>query len=269
MVVVVDLGEAEAPADLQEGALRRNELVSAPAADRDRATPAVELVGALRIVFQATKVRQHLRPAPGIVAQRRPLVVIGRHAAQGNRGVDRGGSADHPAAGIRDDPAGSGLGGQSPVVLAQRHPPGVLKIVRGQLEGREVGTRLQQEDAAGRLLRRASREDRTSRTAPHDDVVVLHASGLVVRYSSKNGSPSRAYSRATSRLSSTPSPGPSGTRMRPLSITLPSQPVARSSQNGTLMPCHSRARKFGTAAATCTAATVPIGLAMQCGATEM
>ena len=42
-----------------------------------------------------------------------------------------------------------------------------------------------------------------------------------------------------------------------------------SSQNGTLMPCHSSARKFGIAAATCEAAIVPIGEAMQCGAIEM
>ena len=118
--------------------------------------------------------RQHLRPAPGIVAQRRPLVVVARHAAQGNRGIDRGGAADHPAARIGNGPAGNGLGGQPPVVLAQRHPPTVLKIVRGQLEGRVVRTRVQQQDAAGRFLRQPSSEDRTSRTATHDDVVVLH-----------------------------------------------------------------------------------------------
>jgi hypothetical protein len=35
------------------------------------------------------------------------------------------------------------------------------------------------------------------------------------------------------------------------------------------MPCHSSARRFGIAAATWTAAMVPIGLAMQCGASEM
>jgi hypothetical protein len=144
MVVVGDLGEAEASADLEEGALRRNELVSAPAADRDRATAAVELVGAFSVVFQASKVRQHLRPAPGIVAQRRPLVVVGRHAAQGNRGIDRGGPADHPATRIGNGPAGNGLGGQPPVVLAQRHPPGVLKIVRCEFEGCVVRTRVQQ-----------------------------------------------------------------------------------------------------------------------------
>jgi hypothetical protein len=144
MVMVGDLGEAEASADLEEGALRRNELVSAPAADRDRATAPVELIGPCSVVLQATKVRQHLRPAPGIVAQRRPLVVIRRHAAQGNRGIDRGGAADHPATRIGNGPAGHGLGGQPPVVLAQRHPPTVLKIVRDQLEGCEVRTRVHQ-----------------------------------------------------------------------------------------------------------------------------
>ena len=57
MVVVGHLGEAEASADVEEGALRRNQFVSAPATDRDRATTPVELTGAFTIVFQATKVR--------------------------------------------------------------------------------------------------------------------------------------------------------------------------------------------------------------------
>ena len=57
MVVVGHLGEAEASADVEEGALRRNQFVSAPATDRDRATTPVELTGAFTVVFQATKVR--------------------------------------------------------------------------------------------------------------------------------------------------------------------------------------------------------------------
>ena len=57
MVVVGHLGEAEASTDVEEGALRRNQLVSAPAADRDRAATPVELIGAFSVVFQATKVR--------------------------------------------------------------------------------------------------------------------------------------------------------------------------------------------------------------------
>ena len=57
MVLVGHLGEAEASADVEEGALRRNQFVSAPATDRDRATTPVELIGAFSVVFQAAKVR--------------------------------------------------------------------------------------------------------------------------------------------------------------------------------------------------------------------
>ena len=84
---------------------------------------------------------------------------------------------------------------------------------------------------------------------------------------------SRASSFVTPALAQqkefAPRPGASGTRIKPRSITGPSQPAARSFQNGTLMPCHSSARKFGIAAQTCTLAIVPIGDAMQCGAIEM
>src|SRR6478736_5328147 len=82
VVVVGDLGEAETSADLEERALRRDQLVWAPAADRHRATTPVQLFRPVRVGLEATKIRQHLRPAPGIVAQRGPLVVIRWRAAQ-------------------------------------------------------------------------------------------------------------------------------------------------------------------------------------------
>ena len=118
MVVVGDLGEPEAPADLEERALGRNQLVPAPAADRDRATAPVELIRPFRVVLETTKMRQHLRPAPGIVAQRGPLVVIRWRAAQSDRGIDGRGAAGHAAPRIGNGPARRGLGGQFPVVLA-------------------------------------------------------------------------------------------------------------------------------------------------------
>ena len=43
VVVVGDLGEAEAAADLEEGALDRDQLIEPPAADRDRAAAPVQL----------------------------------------------------------------------------------------------------------------------------------------------------------------------------------------------------------------------------------
>ena len=174
VVVVGDLGEAQAAADLEEGALGRDQLIAPPAADRDRAAAPVQLADPVRVVLQPTKVRQHLRPAPLVVAQRRPLVVVGRHATQGDRGVDGRGAADHPATRIGNGPARHGLCGQPPVVCLQRHPPAVLQVGRGRLEGRVVRAGLQQQDAAGRFLRQPRREHRASRTATHNDVVVLH-----------------------------------------------------------------------------------------------
>ena len=171
VVVVGDLGEAEAAADLEEGALDRDQLIRPPAADRDRAAAPVQLRRALRVVFQPAEVRQHLRPAPLVVAQRRPLVVVGGHAAQRDRGVDSGRAADHPATRIGNGPAGHGLRGQPPVVRPQRHAPAVLQIGWGRLERRVVRARLQQQDAAGRFLRQPRRQHRTGRTATHDDVV--------------------------------------------------------------------------------------------------
>ena len=182
MVVVGDLGEAETPADVEEGALGRNQLVSAPATDRDRATTPVELIRPFRVVLEATKMRQHPRPTPGIVAQRRPLVVVRRRAAQRDRGIDSRRAADHPAPRIGNRPPRHGLGGQFPVVLAQRHPPAVAEVVRGRLERCVVRTRLQQQDAARRILRQPSREDRPGGTATHDDVVVRHPARVLLRW---------------------------------------------------------------------------------------
>ena len=119
VVVVGDLGEAQVPADVEEGALDRDQLIGPPAGDGDRAAAPVQPGVPLRVVFQPPEVWQHLRPAPLVVAERRPLVVVGWHAAQGDRGVDRRGAADHPGTGIGNGPAGHGLRGQAPVVRPQ------------------------------------------------------------------------------------------------------------------------------------------------------
>ena len=55
VIVVGDLREAEAPADLEEGTLDRDQLIRPPAADGDRAAAPVQAAGALRVVFQPTK----------------------------------------------------------------------------------------------------------------------------------------------------------------------------------------------------------------------
>ena len=58
----------------------------------DLVTPmALRVAATLRLAdFQPkpAEVRQYLRPVPFIVTQRRPLVVVRGHAAQGDRGVD-------------------------------------------------------------------------------------------------------------------------------------------------------------------------------------
>jgi hypothetical protein len=55
MVVVGDLWEAEAAADLKEGALDRDQLIRLPAANRDRAAAPVQPSLPVRIVFQPAK----------------------------------------------------------------------------------------------------------------------------------------------------------------------------------------------------------------------
>jgi len=55
MVVVGDLGEAEAAADLKEGALDRDQLIRLPAANRNRAAAPVQPSLPVRIVFQPAK----------------------------------------------------------------------------------------------------------------------------------------------------------------------------------------------------------------------
>ena len=55
MVVVGDLGEAEASADLEGRRAGSGSAHPAPAADRDRAAAPVQLVGPVRVVFQPTK----------------------------------------------------------------------------------------------------------------------------------------------------------------------------------------------------------------------
>ena len=131
VIVIGDLREAKAPADPEECILDRDQLIGPPAADSDRAAAPVQAAGVHRVVFQPTKMRQHLRPAPLVVPQRRPLVVIGRHPAKRDRGIDGRRPADHPAPRIGNGPARHGLRGQPPVMRTQRHPPGVLQIVRG------------------------------------------------------------------------------------------------------------------------------------------
>jgi hypothetical protein len=132
VVVVGDLGEAETAAHLEERTLDRDQLIEPPPADRDRAAAApMQRARPLRVIPQPSKGRQHLRPAPLIIAQRRPPVAVGRHAAQRDRGIDSRGPADHPAARIGDDPAGDSLGGQPPVMGPQRHAPAVLQVLGG------------------------------------------------------------------------------------------------------------------------------------------
>ena len=112
-----------------------------PAADRYRAAAPVQLACPLRVVFEPPEGRQHLRPAPLIVTQRRPLVVIGWRASKRDRGVDRRGAADHPGTRIGNDPAGHGLRGQSPVVRPQRHVPALVGLVRQSCHQIDVDVR--------------------------------------------------------------------------------------------------------------------------------
>src|SRR3954449_1053272 len=174
MVVVDDLGEAEPPTDVEERALRRDQLVAAPAANRDWAGAPVKRGVSLGIVFEPPEVREDLLPAPVVVAERRPFVVVRRHAAERNRRIHRGRAADHAAARVRNRAARHGFGGQPPVVGLQRHPSRLAQVMRRRLDRRVVGACLQQQHASGRILRQPGRDDRAGRPASDDDVVEPH-----------------------------------------------------------------------------------------------
>src|SRR3954449_7843089 len=174
MVVVDDLGEAEPPTDVEERALRRDQLVAAPAANRDWAGAPVKRGVSLGIVCEPPEVREDLLPAPVVVAERRPFVVVRRHAAERNRRIPRGRAADHAAARVRNRAARHGFGGQPPVVGLQRHPSRLAQVMRRRLDRRVVGACLQQQHASGRILRQPGRDDRAGRPASDDDVVEPH-----------------------------------------------------------------------------------------------
>jgi hypothetical protein len=82
----------------------------------DMTAAAVQLTSSVRVIFQPAEMRQHLRPAPLIVAQRRPLVVVGRNTAKRDRSIDRRGAPDDPTTWVGNNPAGHRHCGQAPVV---------------------------------------------------------------------------------------------------------------------------------------------------------
>src|SRR5437764_553676 len=88
-----------------------------PAPDRNRATLTVEIAALVLVVLELTKVREHLLPAPGVVAEARPFVVVGRGAAQGDRAVDGRRAARCLAARVTDLVAGPGIGDELPVMV--------------------------------------------------------------------------------------------------------------------------------------------------------
>ena len=81
-VVVRDVSVPDLDRGLDERLLDRAAFVDRVAADRDRTVVPVPLVREVQIGLQPPEERQDLGEAPSGVAQRAPLVVVGRRAAQ-------------------------------------------------------------------------------------------------------------------------------------------------------------------------------------------
>src|SRR5437762_2748157 len=80
-----------------------------PPPDGNGTTLAVEVAAFVLVILELAKVRKHLLPAPGVVAEARPFVVVGRGAAQGDRAVDGRRAARCLAARVTDLVAGPGI----------------------------------------------------------------------------------------------------------------------------------------------------------------
>src|SRR5919197_4541486 len=82
----------------------------------------------------ASATGKHVLPAPPVIPERRPLVVIRRNPAKRDRRVDGRGSAGDAAPRVGDRPPWHGLGPEAAIVLPERHRPTVLQVPRRRLE---------------------------------------------------------------------------------------------------------------------------------------
>src|SRR5687768_13208751 len=110
----VEIGDAVIVAAIEVGDARHAGLdrrvtdgvedrpVQALAVNAPFAARAVRLVRAVHIILVLAEERQHVVPAPALVAELAPLVIVARLAAHVDHAVDRGAAAQHLAARIID-----------------------------------------------------------------------------------------------------------------------------------------------------------------------
>jgi len=139
----------------------------------ERSADAVELALAALVVLGLDEVREHVVPAPALVAHLRPAVVIGAVAADVDHRVDRGGPSERPATGqiaLTAGEAGLGIGDQRPVVLARRD----RQRARGQVDlvGAVRRTCLEQADLDIGVFGQPSGQHAAGRAGSDDHVVI-------------------------------------------------------------------------------------------------
>src|SRR6266511_1894079 len=158
VIVIRHRREAEGLPGIEVGLLEGNELRGLPAAHRNWPAAAVQWTALVLIVLEPAEIRQHLGPCPVGIPQARPLVVVRGHPAKRDGGVHRRRASRDLAPRELDLPALHGVGLEAPIVLNDRYPGAVTKIVRRRLDGGIVRPGLEQQDAARRIFRQPCRQ---------------------------------------------------------------------------------------------------------------
>ena len=188
-VLVRVLRESDTHAGIIESCGNRNPLFFLEPPDREGALIAVEVVaGVVPVVFHLAEIGQAAGEGPLIVAQRGPVVVVLRHAAEDDLAVDGAGAAgglpsrnDHWLGLGRVGDASKvptvGTVGRAPDVVA------AFQVIRQVLELRVVWACFQQEHRLFGILGKARRDHATCRAATHYYVVIFHFVCLQIQQS--------------------------------------------------------------------------------------
>ena len=148
--------------------------------DRHRAGLAVQRLAVVGVALQLLEVGQHVRPAPAMRADRRPLVIVVRRAAIGADAVDRRPAAQQ--ARLLVEPRLGRLVGAAVAARGLQRAPqpflleiGAPRIGRGQHRGdirrRHVAPGLAQQHARARGPRSAGGQRAAGRAAADDEKV--------------------------------------------------------------------------------------------------
>ena len=171
VVVIGYPGNAHAHARVGKGLLDGEQLVVTPPHDGHRTVLAVHgVIGTeIEIVLEPSKAGKHVIPGPPRIVLCRPAVVVGRRPAKRQCSIDRRTAAEKLPLGIIEFPLPGDAGAHAPIAPRQREAH-----VRQQIciaVERSRGTRLEHQDAAGRLFAEARAQHRSRRSTADDDVV--------------------------------------------------------------------------------------------------